>query len=89
MLNGTLCGYFKGQRGLRQGNPLSPLLFVLVMDYLSKALSKLFDENMVGYHPKCKRIRLSHLMFAGDIMIFAIASIDGAKALKYFLNLYG
>jgi len=40
LINGAPCGFFESYRGIRQGDPLSPLFFVIVMDAFSKMLDK-------------------------------------------------
>lgn len=53
--NGSGHGYFKSRRGLRQRDPLSPIIFVLAMNYLSWVLNKAAMEGKFGYHFKCER----------------------------------
>lgn len=73
-VNGELEGFFTSSRGLRQGCSLSPYLYVIVSNVLSKLLNKAAAEGQIGYHPYCKEIRLSHLSFADDIVVFTNGS---------------
>lgn len=58
-VNGDLARYFQSSRGLRHGFSLSPYLFVLCMDVLSRKIDKAVQEKKFGYHPHCKTLSLS------------------------------
>ncbi|KAL9688615.1 hypothetical protein QQ045_033038 [Rhodiola kirilowii] len=88
LINGCLEGYFSSSRGLRQGDPISPYLFILVMEVLSRILGKVRQSNEFGYHPKCARISLSHLMFADDVIIFSKADLGSLLKIKEALALF-
>ena len=77
--NGMVHGYFKGNGGLRQGDPLSPYLFVIAMNVLSIMLNKAAAELTIKYHPKCSSSKLTHLCFADDLLIFMDGSLDSVQ----------
>ncbi|XP_074291826.1 uncharacterized protein LOC141618631 [Silene latifolia] len=70
-LNGNFFGFFKGKRGLRQGDPLSPLLLTLCMDYLSRILNVVGQQDDFRFHPMCGPLKLNHLLFADDLLLFS------------------
>lgn len=84
--NGTVNGYFKGTRGLRQGDPLSPYLFVIAMNCLSHMLNAVADQSRSKYHKNCKKIKLTHLSFADDLLIFTEGNIDSVQCVLQVLK---
>ncbi|KAK6131672.1 hypothetical protein DH2020_034579 [Rehmannia glutinosa] len=80
-LNGSLHGKFLGKRGLRQGDPMSPALFLLCMEYLSRLISLRTSTHIFKYHPRCNELKISHLIFADDLMFFAKGETHSIKIL--------
>ncbi|XP_075473927.1 uncharacterized protein LOC142504980 [Primulina tabacum] len=87
-INGSLSGFFGSTRGLRQGDPLSPLLFILGAEYLSRGLERLYLQHpALRYRSGCD-ILISHLAYADDVIIFANGGSRGLKLLMDFLHHY-
>ena len=62
LVNGNAKGWVKASRGLRQGDPLSPFLFTIVADMLSRMLFKTEERSVLeGFRVGRNRIRVSHL----------------------------
>lgn len=74
LINGKPNGFFKGRKGLRQGDSLSPYLFIMCVEVLSKLLDSAARDGIYGYHPKCQALALTHLIFADDLVIFSAAN---------------
>ncbi|KAG7576912.1 hypothetical protein ISN45_Aa03g012390 [Arabidopsis thaliana x Arabidopsis arenosa] len=84
-INGVTSGFFKGKTGLRQGDPLSPILFVMVMNVLSLMLNKAAEEGSFKYHPGCEDLKLTHLCFADDLLIFLEGSEESLRGVMLVL----
>ena len=89
MVNGEPHGYVKPQRGLRQGDPLSPYLFLLCAEGLLVLLRKAERDSLIRGISICRRApRISHLFFADDSIVFCRATNDECVALQNLLALY-
>ncbi|XP_072080961.1 uncharacterized protein [Arachis hypogaea] len=92
--NGNKMEEFVPKRGLKQGDPISPYLFVIGMDKLSHLIEDWVQKGL------WKAIRvgregpdISHLMFTDDLLLFAEATIDQIKevtgVIETFCKAYG
>ncbi|XP_074291768.1 uncharacterized protein LOC141618564 [Silene latifolia] len=79
-VNGDNTGFFKGECGLRQGDPLFPFLFVMSMEIISRLLRKIHRDHQVSFHPKCGKLGLNHLIFADDLMLFVRGDVPSVQA---------
>lgn len=86
--NGNPTPSFTTTRGLRQGDPLSPYLFVLALERFGHIIQDMVDEGL--WKPltfgRGSGPNLSHVCFANDIVLFAEANVDQAHVIRNMLE---
>jgi exonuclease III len=86
LVNGRAHGFFPTSRGLRQGDPLSPLLFIIVMEALSRMLERAVTGGYIsGFsvgNSTGVELSISHSLFADDTLIFCGADSEQAWHLR-------
>ena len=89
LINGRPRGKFKGYKGLRQGDPLSPFLFTLVADGLSRLMDRAIETGFVKpWRVGRDNVTVSHLQFADDTIFFLDSEEVSFKNLLIVLGLF-
>ncbi|KAB2609074.1 hypothetical protein D8674_012242 [Pyrus ussuriensis x Pyrus communis] len=87
LLNGQAGKSFAPSRGLRQGDPLSPYLFILVGEVLSKLIQGAVDQRRLeGVKIGGSGPVISHLFFADDTLLFLRADMKNCRNLRHLLD---
>ena len=88
-INGKAYGNILPSKGLRQGDPLSPYLFLLCAEGFTSLLDKAEREGQLHGVSICRRApSVSHLLFADDSLLFCQATQDEVQTILEVLQLY-
>ena len=89
LVNGNPIGYILPSRGLRQGDPLSPYLFLFCAKRLTTLLRKAETDGIIrGAATSRGGPCISHLLFTDDSLLFCRASVEECQQVNSLLNLY-
>ena len=80
LVNGSSADFFGSSRGLRQGDPLSLLLFLVMMEVFSRMVKRMEGAGLIsGFKANGRRGRgecISHLLFPNDTILFCDAEVE-------------
>jgi hypothetical protein len=85
-INDDVGHFFQTRKGLRQGDPLSPILFNIVTDMLALLIKRAKDEGQIsGIVPHLVHDEISILQYADDTIIFMDHDLEKAQNMKLLL----
>ncbi|CAA7395567.1 unnamed protein product [Spirodela intermedia] len=89
LVNGSSTPFFTATRGLRQGDPLSPTLFILVEEVLSRSLTRAINQGLIRpYYSKRGCPIISHSLFANDAILFLNGCKTSIRGLMSIISRY-
>ncbi|PKU71973.1 5'-3' exoribonuclease 2 [Dendrobium catenatum] len=84
IINGRNHNFFKSFQGLRQGDPLSHALFIIIVEYLSMGIEELYKRYLKPFFHTISGLPITHLSFADNFIIFLKGTINNIKVLVNF-----
>jgi hypothetical protein len=87
LVNGKATDFLRSGRGLCQGCPLSPLLFILVMESLSLLLKQSQRQGIINGIKVARITKILHILFVDDILLLSMASIQEWKEIERIVQL--
>ena len=89
LINGEPKGHIIPTRGIRQGDPLSPYLFLLCSEGLTSLIEQAVNERHIEGFSLCKHgPKISHLFFADDSLLFCRARVEDVIKIQEILGKY-
>ena len=88
LVNGSPSSFFKAERGLRQGCPLSPLLFLLLIEGLSRMIISEKDAGTLHGINISKELAITHLLFVDDIILFGNCTKEEWEVLHKIFDIF-
>ncbi|XP_058783490.1 uncharacterized protein LOC131658182 [Vicia villosa] len=87
-INGEHTKFLQAHRGIRQGDPISPMLFVIIMEYMNRLMFKMQARPEFHHHAQCKKLSLTNLIFADDVLLFCRGDSRSVELMKGAFNTF-
>ncbi|XP_057780066.1 uncharacterized protein LOC130998670 [Salvia miltiorrhiza] len=89
LVNGSPSGEFQLERGIRQGDPLSPFLFLVVAEGLNILTERAVQRGLLEpFNVENGDLRVSHLQYADDTMFLVSEKVENARAIRSILKIF-
>lgn len=89
IINGNRNGFFTSSQGLKQGDPLSPSLFIIGAEVLTRLLNNLMhSDHFLPFSMSNRGPIINHLSYADDIVIFTSGNSKSVKMIMKKIHMY-
>ncbi|GAA0173755.1 reverse transcriptase [Lithospermum erythrorhizon] len=88
-INGTLKGWFGSTRGLRQGDPISSYMFIIVLEVFNGLMREASQSAGFSFHHQCQLQQITQISFADDMVIVVSPTQQSIQLMQQCLDEFG